>query len=219
MLLARKKTTIPTRQRWSQEQILASAAILHKPRYVPDRLARARTKITVLIFFLVLAGEIAWGFKPRNPVELIDPWIATGSIAILLGLVIRSWAAGMLIKKKKLACHGPYALVRHPLYLGSILMMLGFTLLTGIWWNLLVAGVTAWLCFGHAIHAEEAFLAARFTDRWTSYAASTGGLLPRGIAGNLAAAWNWKRWARNREFNAWLGAAAGWLGLIAWHWF
>jgi len=138
-------------------------------------------------------------------------------LALLSGLLLRSWAAGTLVKKKKLACTGPYALVRHPLYLGSILMMLGFTLLTGMWWNLLISGLTALVSIGPAIYGEEQFLALRFGDRWTSYAAHCGRLIPRGLAGRLASFWNWRRWLRNREYNAWLGVIAGWLGLLAWH--
>ena len=35
----------------------------------------------------------------------------------MLGLAIRSWSAGFLIKDEKLTTDGPYALIRNPLYL------------------------------------------------------------------------------------------------------
>jgi protein-S-isoprenylcysteine O-methyltransferase Ste14 len=198
------------------EEQSASAETLEKARYVPDRLARHRIKITVGVFLVVLATEIALGLQPRNPLDLSDPWVAAGTVLVALGLLIRSWAAGTLVKKKKLANDGPYSLVRHPLYLGSTLMMLGFTLLTGMWWNLIVAALTALVCFGHAIRNEEAFLAAKFGDRWTKYASHTGRILPRGLAGRLLAPWDGRRWLRNREYNAWIGTLCGWLGLWWW---
>ena len=80
----------------------------------------------------------------------------------------------MLVKKKRLASDGPYALVRHPLYLGSILLMLGFALLTGMWWNLPISALIALISFGTAIHSEERFLAEKFGDRWAVYAAERG---------------------------------------------
>lgn len=196
---------------------MASATLIERPRYVKGFFVQQRVRLTAVAFSLVLISEILLGCKPPHALQFENPWVAIGTMALLLGLLIRSWAAGMLVKKKRLACDGPYALVRHPLYLGSILLMLGFAMLTGLWWNLPVAGLIALVSFGSAINSEERFLAAKFGDRWTDYAADRGRLLPHRVAGNVIAFWNWKRWLRNREFNAWLGALIGWLGLLAWH--
>jgi protein-S-isoprenylcysteine O-methyltransferase Ste14 len=196
---------------------VASATIVHQPQYIKGFLPQHRIRLTVAAFCVMLGSEVALGAGPCNPLRLVDPWVATGTVAVLLGLLLRSWAAGMLVKKKKLASDGPYALVRHPLYLGSILLMLGFALLTGMWWNVAIAGAIALISFGTAIQSEERFLSEKFGDRWTNYAAQRGRLVPRSVAGNLAGFWNWRRWARNREFNAWIGAAAGWLSLLAWY--
>jgi len=196
---------------------VASVSLPQSPPRIKDADAQNRVRFTAIVFCLTLGGEILLGWKPRNPTDFADPWIATGTAALLLGLLVRTWAAGMLVKKKRLASDGPYALVRHPLYLGSILMMFGVTLLTGMWWNLLIAGITALISFGGAIRGEEQFLAAKFGERWTAYATCRGRLLPRGIGGSVLAFWNWKRWLKNREFNAWMGAILGWLGLLAWY--
>ena len=195
---------------------MASASVIQRPQYVKGLFVQHRIRLTALAFCAMLASEVLLGCVPRNPLQVADPWVATGTAALLLGLLLRSWAAGMLIKKKRLASDGPYALVRHPLYLGSILLMLGFALLTGLWWNLPISALIAIISFGTAIQSEERFLAEKFGDRWTAYAADRGRLLPLGIAGNLAGFWDWKRWVRNREFNAWIGAAVGWVSLLAW---
>jgi protein-S-isoprenylcysteine O-methyltransferase Ste14 len=196
---------------------VASVAIPQQTQGVKDAVAQQRLRWTSLVFFVLLAGEILLGFAPRNPLNLMDPWVASGTVALLLGLLIRTWAAGTLVKKKRLISDGPYALVRHPLYLGSILLMLGFTLLTGMWWNIVAAGVVAIVSFGGAIRGEERFLAAKFGEEWTTFAAGRGRLLPRSIAGRFIASWYRKRWLKNREFNAWLGAILGWAGLLAWY--
>ena len=195
---------------------MASATFIQQPQYVKGFFAQQRIRLTVAAFCAMLSSEVLLTTGPCNPLHLSDPWIAVGSLTVLLGLLLRSWAAGMLVKKKRLASDGPYALVRHPLYLGSILLMLGFALLTGMWWNLPLSALIALISFGTAIHSEERFLAEKFGDRWTAYASERGRLLPTGIAGNVLGHWEWRRWLRNREFNAWIGAAAGWVSMLAW---
>lgn len=197
---------------------VATASIVQRqPQYVKSTLARQRVRLTIIAFALTLASEILSGWKPRNPLDLADPWVVSGTIAIVAGLLIRGWAAGMLVKKKRLASNGPYALVRHPLYLGSVLMMLGFMLLTGLWWNLVIVAITAFISIGGAIRSEEQFLAGKFGERWTAYASSRGRLLPRSIAGTLRSSWSWERWFQNREFNAVTLSAIVWLGFLVWY--
>jgi protein-S-isoprenylcysteine O-methyltransferase Ste14 len=216
MLVARPQELVRARQRRTEQAVAASSEILQKARYVPDRMARHRIKITAAVFVLVIATEVILGWQPHHPLDFQNLWVAFGSSAVVIGLLIRSWAAGTLVKKKKLACDGPYSLVRHPLYLGSTLMMIGFTLLTGLSGNVAVAVFTALVCFGHAIRNEEAFLAAKFGDRWDAYAALAGRVIPYRCAGNLLAPWALNRWLRNREYNAWIGTLCGWLGLLLW---
>ncbi len=62
-------------------------------------------------------------------------WLGPGLVLVLLGLVLRLWAAGHLKKFQGLTVSGPYRRTRNPLYLGSFLIGLGFT----------VAGAQPWL--------------------------------------------------------------------------
>jgi len=55
---------------------------------------------------------------------------------IFAGIFLRTWSAGCIVKKSKLTTLGPYSIVRHPLYLGSFLTGIGFTILGGIEWVL-----------------------------------------------------------------------------------
>ena len=50
-----------------------------------------------------------------------------GAIAVV-GLLVRAWAAGHIRKNQTLAVSGPYAHTRNPLYLGSFILGVGFTI-------------------------------------------------------------------------------------------
>jgi protein-S-isoprenylcysteine O-methyltransferase Ste14 len=54
--------------------------------------------------------------------------LAVGGSIAFLGLIIRAWATGHLRKNDRLAVSGPYALTRNPLYFGSFLIGIGFSL-------------------------------------------------------------------------------------------
>jgi len=55
-----------------------------------------------------------------------------GSVA-LIGLALRAWSAGHIRKNASLATSGPYSYTRNPLYLGSFLLGVGFTIAAGRW--------------------------------------------------------------------------------------
>ena len=66
-----------------------------------------------------------------NPIPLT---IAVGGLIAIAGLLIRAWSSGHIRKNKTLAISGPYAYTRNPLYVGSFIMGLGFTIAAGVWW-------------------------------------------------------------------------------------
>jgi len=72
-------------------------------------------------------------------------FILVGDIFVLLGLLIvflvfkeNSYAAGVIEvgKEQKVISTGPYALVRHPMYTGALLMLCFVLLALGSWWGL-----------------------------------------------------------------------------------
>jgi len=77
-----------------------------------------------------------------------------------------------------LATTGPYAYVRHPQYVGFILIMLGFLLQWPTLLALLMFPVLVVMCVRLA-RQEERAVRQRFEQRWDSYAARTPGLVPR----------------------------------------
>ena len=73
------------------------------------------------------------------------PGVMVGMVLIILGEGIRIWAAGHLQKNETLTVTGPYAYVKNPLYIGSILITTGFCILAD---NIyLLAASTFMFCF------------------------------------------------------------------------
>src|SRR5690606_13224187 len=61
---------------------------------------------------------------------------AIGVPLAVLGTAVRLYASGFIVKNAELARNGPYALVRHPLYTGNILVLVGFAIASRQWWAL-----------------------------------------------------------------------------------
>src|SRR5437870_3209682 len=64
--------------------------------------------------------------------------IACGGGIAFIGVAIRAWSSGHIRKAKELAVSGPYAYTRNPLYVGSFILGVVFTVATGVWWLALV---------------------------------------------------------------------------------
>jgi protein-S-isoprenylcysteine O-methyltransferase Ste14 len=132
-------------------------------------------------------------------------------IAALLGLtgaVIRFWSAGIIAKNEALATGGPYAYVRNPLYLGSMLIALAFLVLNGNPWFALPAAVGAVVLYLRTVQAEEAFLAGRFGAEFAAYRAAVPAILPwkgRCEVTGAATTYALEQSLKNREYNGFLG--------------
>src|SRR5258705_6417904 len=64
--------------------------------------------------------------------------IAIGGAIAFIGVTIRAWSSGHIRKAKELAVSGPYAYTRNPLYVGSFILGIGFTVAAGVWWLALI---------------------------------------------------------------------------------
>jgi hypothetical protein len=138
-----------------------------------------------------------------------------GALVILVGVGIRAFASGYLLKNEELATAGPYAYTRNPLYLGSIVIAVGFTIAARAVWIagiLLVLFVTIYL---PVIRAEELYLSERFPD-FLEYRSRVPRLIPK-LKGYIRnpAAFSWPLYLKHREYNAALGSLALLAALLA----
>ncbi|MGA7219296.1 MAG: isoprenylcysteine carboxylmethyltransferase family protein [Candidatus Sulfotelmatobacter sp.] len=139
--------------------------------------------------------------------------MALGGIAIVAGLVIRALASGYVRKNESLAMSGPYAYTRNPLYLGSLLMGLGFCVAARSWWVGVALIVMFFAIYLPVIRDEETFLRREFPE-FEEYARRVPRMLPRFTARSAqvrAAGFSFDLYLKHREYNALLGAA----GMIA----
>ncbi len=137
----------------------------------------------VLLFNSHLAiGPLAWRFVPNAA------FIAYGGLALTLagiGLAIwaranlgQNWSAKITIKEgHRLIESGPYAVVRHPIYSGFLLAMLGTALALGQL-RALAAWALAFLGWKLKSRMEEEFMEHRFGAEYTSYRRRVKALIP-----------------------------------------
>lgn len=153
------------------------AGLLDRLRY--DEIARQ-------VIGLLLLGVCAW-FATAG-----ESRILAGLLLALVGQTWRIYAAGVIHKNRHLATSGAYALVRHPLYLGNILILGGFTLACA---NLVVvAVVVAFLLFYYpaAIRYEDAKLEKIFAQEWRDWSRDIPALFPVSLRwrANTDSEWN-----------------------------
>lgn len=169
---------------------------------------RLRTKgiwLLVIPFF--------WFARPT--VELL----AIGGALTALGLFIRAAAAGFIHKDRKLTTTGPYAFTRNPLYLGTFFLGLGVTVAGGLWPFVLAFVVFFWGIYGKTIRGERDLLTELFGDDYREYARNVPLLFPRLTPwrqdeAQSDFAFDGERYRRNKEWEALLGAVAGFAVLI-----
>lgn len=141
--------------------------------------------------------------------------IAAGAAVALLGVVIRAVASGHITKNSELTTSGPYAYTRNPLYLGSIVIALGFAIAA-----LSLVIIAALLLLFFAIYvpvilAEEAFLRSRFPE-FDSYERQVPRLVPRfGNSSPTGGSFSRHRYLQHREYNALIGTAVMIAALVA----
>jgi protein-S-isoprenylcysteine O-methyltransferase Ste14 len=78
-----------------------------------------------------------------------------------------------------LSTTGIYSVVRHPLYLGNYLILLGMALWPHVWWLAVLTSCLFALYYERIMLAEEAFLRGRFGDAFETWAAATPAFIPR----------------------------------------
>lgn len=146
-------------------QAAASRGLLHDLRH---RRRRYRQLAGVLfVLWMTLVGQpIAWLL-----------WV--GVALSTLGMLVRLWASGYVMKNEVLATVGPYARVRHPLYVGNLLICAGFCAASGLWWSVPVALAILFFFYPQTIRYEDQKLRRLFPGDWDRWAGETRALLPR----------------------------------------
>lgn len=141
--------------------------------------------------------------------------LAVGLGISIVGLLIRAWASGHIRKAAKLAVSGPYAYTRNPLYVGSLLMGVGFTVAGGVWWLALLFVVLFIGIYLPVMRVEQDDMARIFGDEFEEYRANVPMLIPRLTPWkNSSGKFDITLYLQYREYRAAMGVAAA-LGILA----
>jgi len=178
--------------------------------------ANYRMRVTGAVLLSLAAWNLFRGNLPHRLAGPAEPFGVAAAVLVAAGLAVRSWASGTLRKGKALTTWGPYRLCRHPLYLGSVLVIAGFGLLLPDLVNVLAVLALVAVLYGLTIVREERRLAIKYGDEWRSYVAATPRLLPLGLAPEVAGPWSFAQWCRSREHRALLAAPAALAALELW---
>ncbi len=142
--------------------------------------------------------------------------IIWGMALVVVGQLWRTFAAGTIFKNKQLANTGAYALVRHPLYLGNLLILGGFALACGNLWMIAVLVLFWIIWYPAAVRYEDAKLEGLFGDDWREWSKGTPAVVPRSLPLKRLADTSWnarQSLIRNGELyiTVYLAACAAWL--------
>jgi protein-S-isoprenylcysteine O-methyltransferase Ste14 len=123
--------------------------------------------------------------------------LTIGGLVAAVGETLRVWAAGHLEKGREVTVSGPYAWMRHPLYVGSTIIGIGVAIACASWVvTLLVLGYLA-ITLTAAVRTEEAHLTEKFGEAYPDYRA--------GRVTTTSRTFSFARAMRNREYRAAVG--------------
>lgn len=192
----------------------ACTAIRHTTQPFHHFLVDNRVIISSSLFAALAFGFLTDGRPTNKWSSGADTLGICGLVLTIVGLLIRTWAAGVLNKGRGLAMLGPFSLCRHPLYLGSFAMMLGIAMIFGnvLHWSIVI--VVLCVIYQATIRREESRLEERYGSAWRCYTSMTPRLIP--LRMNFEPApWMFSLWMRNREYRAVLATLAG-LAILEW---
>ncbi len=121
-------------------------------------------------------------------------FIVGGGVAAV-GAAVRMWASGYVMKNKQLATNGPYAYVRHPLYVGNILLLIGFSIASTQWWSFVLMTALLWFYYPPTISYEDEKLRGIFGAEWEAWSKNINALIPTfgAKAGSVKSSWSFRK--------------------------
>jgi protein-S-isoprenylcysteine O-methyltransferase Ste14 len=164
--------------------------------YIIPRLRRRGTvkmrsdKGSRIVIWLSLFVSITIAFSfGTNGITLLPDWFFYLGIALMVaGIALRQWSILVLgrffsttvkiISGHRIVTNGPYRLIRHPAYTGSLLTLVGLGLSSRTWGGTLVIVALFGLVYNYRISVEEKALQAEFGQDYIDYAGKTKRLIP-----------------------------------------
>jgi protein-S-isoprenylcysteine O-methyltransferase Ste14 len=147
---------------------------------------RGSTRLLVTAYALAIVLIVGLGQLGAGSLPVPARWIGVAIMATGLGL--RAWGMTVLgrfytrtlrvVGDQQMVTTGPYRLIRHPGYAGSLLVWTGFCLGSGNWIALMTVAALTLAAYGWRIRSEERLLVDTFGEEYTRYQRHTARLLP-----------------------------------------
>jgi protein-S-isoprenylcysteine O-methyltransferase Ste14 len=138
-----------------------------------------------------------------------------GSAVAIVGVAVRAWASGHIRKASTLAVTGPYAYTRNPLYVGSFIMGVGFTIAAHVWWLALIFIALFIGIYLPVMRVEADDMRRIFGEDFDDYERNVPLLMPRLTPGKKSGGkFDFGLYLQYREYRAAIGVLAA-VGVLA----
>jgi protein-S-isoprenylcysteine O-methyltransferase Ste14 len=151
---------------WFRDKALLERRVKAGPGSEPDPIQNVVQAVAGLVFLATFAvpgldRRFGWSHAPLAVSLAGDGMIAIGFLIVFLTFRENTFTAGTIevAEGQHVIDSGPYAVVRHPMYAGALVMIAGIPLALGSWWGLIAAVVLVPILVWRLLR-EETFLAA-----------------------------------------------------------
>ncbi len=168
-----------------------------------DFAERYRVKISVLIAVIIIIIS-----KPNK-------WsILGGLIFSITGNLLRVWASGYIKKEKEITKSGPYSLTRNPLYLGNLIIGVGFCLASWQIFSIPIFFLYFLIFYIPLIKNEERRMTELFKDDYIQYQKSVPAFFPKLRRVEKTGGFSFKNSLENKEWRAILSTLLYYLAIL-----
>jgi protein-S-isoprenylcysteine O-methyltransferase Ste14 len=151
---------------WFRDKALLERRVKAGPGSEPDPMQNLIQGLAALVFLAIFAvpgldRRFGWSHVPLTVSLVGDAMIAAGFLIVFLTFRENTFTAGTIevAEDQHLIDGGPYAIVRHPMYAGALIMIAGIPLALGSWWGLIPAALLVPVIVWRLMR-EEVFLSA-----------------------------------------------------------
>jgi len=173
---------------WLFSELVIGGIIPRSRRHGTPIRYEDRSSRRLLSLSMLLSLAIAFLFAASGIASLPSGAFYLGIGLMIAGILLRQWSIAVLGRYfsrtvgvqegQAVVDRGPYRLVRHPAYTGSLLTMVGLGFVLQSWGAVLVLIAFFGVAFGYRIHVEEAVLTSELGDEYVEYAKKTKRLIP-----------------------------------------
>ena len=173
---------------WLLSELVIGGIIPRSRRHGTPIRYEDRSSRLLISLSMFLSLMIALFFAASGIASLPSGAFYLGIGLMIAGILLRQWSIAVLGRYfsrtvgvqegQAVVDRGPYRLVRHPAYTGSLLTMVGLGFVLQSWGAVLVLIAFFGAAFGYRIHVEEAVLTSKLGDEYVAYAKKTKRLIP-----------------------------------------